>query len=588
MDNIEIIDVDNIAASDILSGVAVKPAKVPFYTVLLNVLEVFFHDLGKSICEIISDLSGSSLYFTGRFIGYLWIKTEDARAFLLCKLKYAGFFLISPILKRVRAFSRMRRDVRTAMREKGLFSSVLVFFKHFFGFLFGKHGAAVTAFNYAAPVISIIFLVNVISYATEMNYAVRIEVNGKFVGYIENELVFTEAQKIFEQRSAALSDVTPRFTIEKVGYSEIFNSYKIADILLEQSGFSVDNAYGVVINDTFIGAVKDNSSIIKTLESLLDAQRTGAADEEVSFEWDISCTQSGLYTVESIIDPQIIIRNITRKTQEAQFYTVEDGDSHTLIGDKLNKTQAELELLNPGFSELNLAAGQEIMYSADVPYLPVSVTRTEIYEEYISFDTEYRDDDTLYKGTSKTYIDGEDGLMETTSRVTIVNGVEKQRVVQSAEILSEPVTKIILRGTKPLPTGAVSTDSASYGKFIWPVARGVGKVSEWGYWDGGYYGHSGIDISAPYGTPIFAGDSGVVVLAGKNYGYGNCVIIEHANGMRTLYGHCSALNVKVGQVVTQGDNIGFVGATGTAYGNHVHFEVRQSGKILNPRYYLDF
>ncbi len=77
-----------------------------------------------------------------------------------------------------------------------------------------------------------------------------------------------------------------------------------------------------------------------------------------------------------------------------------------------------------------------------------------------------------------------------------------------------------------------------------------------------------------------------MVVAGTFYTYGNCVVIDHGNGVRTLYGHCSALNVSVGDEVTQGDVIGYVGMTGYATGNHLHFELHINNRTHDPLNYV--
>ena len=98
--------------------------------------------------------------------------------------------------------------------------------------------------------------------------------------------------------------------------------------------------------------------------------------------------------------------------------------------------------------------------------------------------------------------------------------------------------------------------------------------------------HNGIDISAPMGTPIKAADSGTVVLADWNGGYGKCVIINHGGGMATLYGHLSEIQVAYGQQVSQGQVIGLCGSTGFSTGPHLHFEVRINGSPADPLSYL--
>lgn len=100
--------------------------------------------------------------------------------------------------------------------------------------------------------------------------------------------------------------------------------------------------------------------------------------------------------------------------------------------------------------------------------------------------------------------------------------------------------------------------------------------------------HKGLDIGAPKGTPIKAAASGTVTVAQYGYsgGYGNYVMISHGNGIQTLYGHCNSLNVSVGQSVSQGQVIAYVGNTGNSYGNHLHLEIRVNGVAQNPQNYL--
>ena len=96
--------------------------------------------------------------------------------------------------------------------------------------------------------------------------------------------------------------------------------------------------------------------------------------------------------------------------------------------------------------------------------------------------------------------------------------------------------------------------------------------------------HSGVDIGCAYGTSIWSAAGGTVILAGWNGGYGNCVMVNHGNGYTTLYGHMSSIAVSVGQSVSMGSTLGYVGSTGNSTGPHLHFEVRSSatGGTMNP------
>ena len=125
------------------------------------------------------------------------------------------------------------------------------------------------------------------------------------------------------------------------------------------------------------------------------------------------------------------------------------------------------------------------------------------------------------------------------------------------------------------------------GLITWPV---YGKVSS-GFGRRGFRRfHSGIDISAPTGTPIRAVADGLVVLSGKSLDgysrYGKIVIVEHGDGIRTVYAHNQKNHVKTGRCVRAGEVIAEVGSSGNASGPHVHFEIRKEGRPVNPLKYL--
>lgn len=103
------------------------------------------------------------------------------------------------------------------------------------------------------------------------------------------------------------------------------------------------------------------------------------------------------------------------------------------------------------------------------------------------------------------------------------------------------------------------------------------------YW----YGHPGVDVALPEGSPVFASDTGTVTYAGFNiFGYGNLIVVNHGNGYETFYGHLSSINVVPGQIVYQGNVIGATGNTGNSSGPHIHFEIRLNNFRDNPCGYV--
>lgn len=123
---------------------------------------------------------------------------------------------------------------------------------------------------------------------------------------------------------------------------------------------------------------------------------------------------------------------------------------------------------------------------------------------------------------------------------------------------------------------------------VWPVDGRL--TSYFGRRDDPFSGlrafHPGVDIVAPYGTPVRSTADGIVSHAEWSSGYGRLVVVDHGQGISTYYGHLSRFNVVAGQSVRLGDTLGFVGATGRAQSPHLHYEVRQGGTPVNPYPYM--
>ncbi|MBQ5746304.1 MAG: M23 family metallopeptidase [Clostridia bacterium] len=118
------------------------------------------------------------------------------------------------------------------------------------------------------------------------------------------------------------------------------------------------------------------------------------------------------------------------------------------------------------------------------------------------------------------------------------------------------------------------------------------------YWNTGGFGwrvwsngrktdfHKGIDFAAARGTPIYASNSGTVILHRNSPSYGLYLIIDHGGGITSLYAHCSKLLVSTGDVVKKGDKIAEVGSTGDSTGNHLHFSILENGEHVDPKKYI--
>ena len=151
---------------------------------------------------------------------------------------------------------------------------------------------------------------------------------------------------------------------------------------------------------------------------------------------------------------------------------------------------------------------------------------------------------------------------------------------------SGPAASVTRGNPTPTPSAARPgpAPTSRNARFMWPVngpvTSGFGPRTH--PISGGTRIHNGVDIGASSGTPIKAADTGTVVMAGSNGGYGNWTLIDHGGGLATGYAHQSSIGVRVGQRVTRGEVIGRVGSTGASTGPHLHWEVRVNGNPVNP------
>jgi murein DD-endopeptidase MepM/ murein hydrolase activator NlpD len=169
----------------------------------------------------------------------------------------------------------------------------------------------------------------------------------------------------------------------------------------------------------------------------------------------------------------------------------------------------------------------------------------------------------------------------------VIEGLRARRAEFEAEYaaVQEQINAEIAAATS---RGNPAPPQAGNGRFVWPVngpvTSGFGPRRHPIY--GGSRMHNGIDITASSGTPIKAGDDGVVVMAGSNGGYGLWTLVDHGGGLATGYAHQSSIGVSMGQRVGRGQVIGRVGSTGASTGPHLHFEVRVNGSPVNPMSWL--
>ena len=247
----------------------------------------------------------------------------------------------------------------------------------------------------------------------------------------------------------------------------------------------------------------------------------------IAKRYDMSISE--LIELNGIDSPNQLYVGQVLKTTSNKYYTVKRGDTLASIARKYGTTYQSLAQKNNIKPPYALNVGQKIVVSGSV----VASTKAQ--------------------STSKT-------------------------TTASASSASKTTTKTVASTS----TATVSTKRAA--KFVWPVSGKV--ISSFGTVGKGLK-NDGINISAPAGTSVKAGDKGTVAYAGNGLkGFGNLILIKHADGYITAYAHNDKILVKKGQTVARGEKIATVGQTGGVSVPQLHFEVRAGKKAVNPRNYL--
>jgi len=278
-------------------------------------------------------------------------------------------------------------------------------------------------------------------------------------------------------------------------------------------------------------------------------------------------------------DYEKILYYITRGTNETKIHKVEKGENYWVIAERYNIKVDSLIEANPGVKPERIQIGQEISLVVPKPLITVVTTEIKDYAEAIAYETEYEETNVLYKGEYKVKKAGKNGERQIKAEIYKENGIETNRNILEENIIAEPTTKVVLKGTKN-PPPRIGT-----GKLAKPTSRGV-VTSPFGIRWGRR--HTGIDIGLPVGSDVKAADGGKVTYSGYKGGYGKCIIIDHGENVQTLYAHNSKLLVKKGDKIFKGQTIAKSGNTGNSTGPHLHFEVRKNSTPVDPAKYVKY
>ncbi|NLV15677.1 MAG: peptidoglycan DD-metalloendopeptidase family protein [Syntrophomonadaceae bacterium] len=260
-------------------------------------------------------------------------------------------------------------------------------------------------------------------------------------------------------------------------------------------------------------------------------------------------------------------------------YIVKEGDSLWMIARNHDTRVANLKAQNNLTSE-NLQLGQVLKISSSNPYITVSAVVEGCKTEAIPYSTKIIKDASVT--TFKEKQKGQNGEKKVTYRLTKENGKVIENKVLEESVISQPVERIVVEGTRSSGYAMTASRSGSFvGGLSWPLRGAI--TSHYGTRGGK---HTGMDINGNTGDPIRAAKGGTVTSASRAGGYGLIITINHGDGLQTRYAHCSKFEVSVGAKVSAGQIIARVGSTGNSTGSHLHFEVIQGGSYRNPLNYL--
>ena len=459
--------------------------------------------------------------------------------------------------------------------------------------VFSQTGAALlkhlrVLFSYALPAAALAFLLMTVTAQRNDGYVVRIGVNGEAVGCVEDESVYFEGESLMQQRiiygdGDEIYHLAPQMTLERVTDStEVMSAEELCNELIRHSGNVFEEAYGLYVDGVFYGATTEGETLSRDLQAILESYKTGAENETVRFHNDVQ-VRAGLYLESSMVNYGELYALMNSSVDYAATYTVVANDSPIRIASKNNIPLKTLMALNPEISEV-CQIGQEVIVSADRPLLSVETTVVEEREVEVPYESVTVPDSTISYGVSTVSRRGKNGSGIETVEKVYVAGILTETNVLGVNITKEPVTEYVIRGTHMSTSIQPSKGDGTFDwEFKWPTRGGYQTCSI-----NGYGGHTGMDIGGlPVGTPIYAAADGIVIKSVKNLtGYGYHIIIDHGNGVQTLYGHCNSLIAKVGDEVKQGDKIATLGATGNADGKHLHFEIRINGEYKDPADYI--
>lgn len=393
-------------------------------------------------------------------------------------------------------------------------------------FKFVKTNSILVKFTCFLLVVAFTFAVSVVACGITVGF--NINYSGKNIAVVSQTAVFDKAKDIvlknIEDKNIEKAIEEPEFALTITVADSLDTEKNVADAIIDNTE-DITSATLLKVNGNIV-AYGDKQELESCIEETLTKYNVKGAENKSSFIDDVE---------------------------------LEEGYC-------LNSEVATCEKLEEIVSGLKVKTVSTLVSDVKVSYSTKVIKTSERSTNYTQVQTK-----------------GENGLNRETSVIEYVNGKEIKKEVVSKEVIKEPVTKVVVKGTAvPMATATQRINASSAG-FIRPMGKGTYTITS--YWGDGR-GHKGLDLAAKTGVAIFAAKAGKVISAGYDGNYGYAVVIDHGNGYKTRYAHASALCVRKGDTVAQGQQIAKIGNTGRSTGPHLHFEIIKNGVRVNPAPYI--
>lgn len=342
-------------------------------------------------------------------------------------------------------------------------------------------------------------------------------------------------------------------------------------------GFLV-SGYVITIEGEEVGAVKSQEEaelIISKIKEPYLEELNSEKVKDVKIIEDIQIVNKEI-PLDNISQQSDIMDFINTSTEEMRTHTIEAGESFWAISTIYNIDYEELIKANPGKDSKKLKPGDEINLMLPKERLTVATIEEIEYTAEVDYETVEELDGNMYTNEKKIKTKGAKGVSKIVANEIRHNGIVIDKEIISEEVIKKPINELVVKGSKERPK------TMATGSFLMPTR---GRISSrYGMRNGRM--HRGLDIASSVGTAINASDGGTVTFSGYKSSYGNLIEIDHGNGYKTRYAHCSKLHVKKGDKVYRGQHIANMGSTGRSTGSHLHLEVIKSGVHQNPSRYV--